>query len=77
MPPAEYQRRFVNALDGYFVACPGQSLRCFWHDVLELNLVIQISGLSRWMESIGLLVIRMLFRVFCKIICVNKSRQLR
>lgn len=23
IPPAEYQERFVNALDGYFVACPG------------------------------------------------------
>ncbi len=26
MPPAEYQQRFVNALDGYFVACPGQCI---------------------------------------------------
>lgn len=25
MPPAEYHERFVNALEGYFVACPGQS----------------------------------------------------
>jgi 1-phosphatidylinositol-3-phosphate 5-kinase len=23
MPPTEYQDRFVSALDGYFVACPG------------------------------------------------------
>jgi hypothetical protein len=23
MPPAEYQDRFVSALDGYFLACPG------------------------------------------------------
>ena len=23
IPPAEYQERFVNALDGYFLACPG------------------------------------------------------
>jgi hypothetical protein len=26
MPPAEYQERFVNALEGYFVACPGMIL---------------------------------------------------
>ncbi len=23
IPPAEYEERFVNALEGYFVACPG------------------------------------------------------
>jgi len=23
IPPAEYQERFVSALDGYFLACPG------------------------------------------------------
>ena len=23
MPPHEYQERFVNAMDNYFVACPG------------------------------------------------------
>ena len=23
VPPAEYQQRFVNTLEGYFVACPG------------------------------------------------------
>lgn len=23
VPPAEYQERFVNALEGYFLACPG------------------------------------------------------
>jgi len=25
MPPTEYQERFVNALEGYFVACPGMA----------------------------------------------------
>jgi len=25
MPPTEYQDRFVTALEGYFVACPGES----------------------------------------------------
>lgn len=24
VPPAEYEERFVNALEGYFVACPGE-----------------------------------------------------
>jgi 1-phosphatidylinositol-3-phosphate 5-kinase len=24
IPPAEYEERFVNALEGYFVACPGE-----------------------------------------------------
>jgi hypothetical protein len=24
IPPAEYQDRFVSALDGYFLACPGE-----------------------------------------------------
>ena len=23
MPPAEYEERFINALEGYFLACPG------------------------------------------------------
>ena len=23
VPPAEYRDRFVNALEGYFIACPG------------------------------------------------------
>ena len=27
MPPGEYQERFVGALEGYFVACPGESFR--------------------------------------------------
>jgi hypothetical protein len=26
MPPTEYQERFIKTLDGYFVACPGNSL---------------------------------------------------
>jgi 1-phosphatidylinositol-3-phosphate 5-kinase len=26
IPPIEYQERFVKALDGYFVACPGVSI---------------------------------------------------
>ncbi|KAF7799169.1 hypothetical protein EIP86_010400 [Pleurotus ostreatoroseus] len=26
MPPNEYQERFVNAMDNYFVACPGSSI---------------------------------------------------
>lgn len=26
MPPAEYQDRFVSALEGYFLACPGMLL---------------------------------------------------
>jgi 1-phosphatidylinositol-3-phosphate 5-kinase len=25
IPPNEYQARFVNAMDGYFLACPGRS----------------------------------------------------
>ena len=25
IPPNEYKARFVNALDGYFLACPGRS----------------------------------------------------
>jgi len=25
IPPNEYQARFVNAIDGYFLACPGRS----------------------------------------------------
>jgi len=25
VPPNEYQARFVNAMDGYFLACPGRS----------------------------------------------------
>lgn len=25
VPPVEYQERFVTALEGYFLACPGQS----------------------------------------------------
>ena len=25
IPPNEYQTRFVNAMDGYFLACPGRS----------------------------------------------------
>jgi 1-phosphatidylinositol-3-phosphate 5-kinase len=32
MPPTEYQERFVSALEGYFVACPGSS-------VISLNIV--------------------------------------
>lgn len=24
IPPNEYQTRFVNAMDGYFLACPGR-----------------------------------------------------
>ena len=28
IPPAEYQERFVKALEGYFMACPGTSLGC-------------------------------------------------
>ena len=24
IPPNEYQARFVNAMDGYFLACPGR-----------------------------------------------------
>jgi len=26
LPPTEYQERFVKALEGYFVACPGKAL---------------------------------------------------
>ena len=26
IPPIEYQERFVKALDGYFLACPGTSV---------------------------------------------------
>lgn len=26
IPPAEYQERFIKALDGYFMACPGRCL---------------------------------------------------
>ena len=26
IPPAEYEERFVNALEGYFVACPGECI---------------------------------------------------
>jgi 1-phosphatidylinositol-3-phosphate 5-kinase len=29
MPPAEYHDRFVSALDGYFLACPGTLLLFF------------------------------------------------
>ena len=25
IPPNEYQARFLNAIDGYFLACPGMS----------------------------------------------------
>ena len=25
IPPNEYHQRFVNAMDGYFLACPGRS----------------------------------------------------
>lgn len=28
IPPAEYQERFVNALEGYFLACPGTLSPC-------------------------------------------------
>jgi hypothetical protein len=27
IPPAEYQERFVKAIDTYFVACPGKLVR--------------------------------------------------
>ena len=27
VPPAEYQERFVKAIDTYFVACPGKLVR--------------------------------------------------
>ncbi|KAH9475049.1 1-phosphatidylinositol 3-phosphate 5-kinase FAB1 [Psilocybe cubensis] len=35
MPPTEYQDRFVNALEGYFVACPDK-----WSKPLDESLVI-------------------------------------
>lgn len=28
IPPNEYQERFINAMDNYFVACPGTSSLC-------------------------------------------------
>jgi len=30
IPPNEYQARFVNAIDGYFLACPGRSKPTSW-----------------------------------------------
>lgn len=27
IPPAEYQDRFIKALDGYFLACPGTLIK--------------------------------------------------
>jgi len=68
MPPAEYQQRFVNALDGYFVACPGTVRCCFLamtSGKLKAMVWSQISGPSQWMASIGLSIIRILFRAFC------------
>lgn len=35
VPPHEYQERFLNAMDNYFVACPGMSLPLWW---LTVNL---------------------------------------
>lgn len=42
VPPAEYRDRFVSALEGYFIACPGQLFfrvdQSFGaHDVPQIN----------------------------------------
>ena len=34
MPPAEYQERFVTALEGYFVACPGSSALLYIYSLM-------------------------------------------
>ena len=46
IPPAEYEERFVNALEGYFVACPGE---CIYLLSLMVNNcgITQINGPGR------------------------------
>lgn len=47
MPPVEYQERFVTALEGYFVACPGSSA------VQYISLLILISSfLDKWSKPL-------------------------
>jgi hypothetical protein len=50
IPPNEYQARFVNAMDGYFLACPGRSKPTSgaWEEILT---IIQTSGREFRMTS--------------------------
>lgn len=39
VPPAEYQERFVNALEDYFLACPGAF---FFFRVIVLDMIKEV-----------------------------------
>ena len=40
IPPNEYQARFMNAMDGYFLACPGKQKPASgsWKEVLTIHI---------------------------------------
>ncbi|KAM6499935.1 hypothetical protein JOM56_005443 [Amanita muscaria] len=44
IPPAEYEERFVNAMEGYFIACPGER-RNF---LVVFFTVVDGSGIDKW-----------------------------
>ena len=66
IPPAEYEERFVNALEGYFVACPGE----FIYIQLVVNNcgITQINGPSRWTKVRSLMAL-----ISCLVCCRSVS----
>ncbi|THH27587.1 hypothetical protein EUX98_g6604 [Antrodiella citrinella] len=52
IPPAEYQERFVNAMDNYFVACPGLSIPDI-HDVSPVKCFVRqmVASFRRYSDT--------------------------
>ena len=53
VPPTEYQDRFVNVLEGYFIACPGQ-LFVGWAGCVQLFKLshTQLVSLDKWSKPL-------------------------
>ena len=70
IPPAEYEERFVNALEGYFVACPGELIYLLSNIQFVVNnwWITQINGPSRWTKVRFLIVL-----ISCLVCCRSVS----
>ena len=66
VPPNEYQERFVNAMDDYFLACPSTYSIPSYHRVLAPCLhSMQVNGRVRWTTLQSRVTIG-IYQAFCK-----------
>lgn len=52
IPPADYQERFVRALEGYFVACPGEESSSCLLIKYSLSLLPVMWQIDKWSKPL-------------------------